>query len=121
MHIWILSGNSIIVPTPDIEAGMGVFCRHNFLFKAFDDGNLSNILLRYPHMDNKESINTQKKLGNRLKAARKKAGLTQAQVATQAGVNLNFYARLERGEVNVSFERLENILKALGVKALPID
>jgi DNA-binding XRE family transcriptional regulator len=95
--------------------------KHNFLLVTNCNGILGKVLLRYPHMDNKESLNTQKKLGVRLKAARLKTKLTQAQVATQAGVNLNFYARLERGEVNVSFERLENILKALGVKSLPID
>ena len=72
-------------------------------------------------MDNKESLNSQKSLGSKLKVARLKAKLTQAQVATTAGININFYARLERGEVNVTFERLENILKALGIKLRDID
>jgi transcriptional regulator with XRE-family HTH domain len=62
-----------------------------------------------------------KRLGTVLKKARIEATLTQAQVATQAGVHINFYARLERGEVTVSYERLENILKVLKISSLKID
>ena len=69
-----------------------------------------------------EKVNlTHKKLGAKLKTARTNAKLTQAQVATKAGVHVNFYARLERGEVDVSYERLEGILKALGISSLKID
>ena len=62
-----------------------------------------------------------KKLGVMLKKSRLDVKLTQAQVAAQSGVHVNFYARLERGEVDVSYERLERILKTLGVESLKID
>lgn len=58
-------------------------------------------LLYYQHMASKKSDSTRKELGNKLKEARKKVGLTQAEVAE---VNTNYYARIERGEENPSFE-----------------
>jgi transcriptional regulator with XRE-family HTH domain len=61
-----------------------------------------------------------KRLGVTLKKARTEMKLTQAQVATKAGVHVNFYARLERGEVDVTFDRLENILRVLKIKSLKI-
>ncbi|PIZ00492.1 transcriptional regulator [bacterium (Candidatus Howlettbacteria) CG_4_10_14_0_8_um_filter_40_9] len=68
-------------------------------------------------MKSKESI----KLGNRLKEAREKAGLSQSEVAEKAGINTNYYAIVERGEKNVSFEKLQRILKALNIKSLDIS
>jgi transcriptional regulator with XRE-family HTH domain len=61
-----------------------------------------------------------KKLGERLKNAREKLGLTQAEVATKAGLNANYYAVVERGEGNLSFEKLQRIMKVLGIKSLEI-
>jgi len=61
-----------------------------------------------------------KKLGERLKNAREKLGLTQAEVATKAGLNANYYAVVERGEGNLSFEKLQRIMKVLGIKTLEI-
>ncbi len=62
-------------------------------------------------------------LGEKLKKARKKTGLTQEKVAEKAGIHVNFYARVERGEENPSFEVLNKIAKILKVKSsniLPI-
>lgn len=53
-----------------------------------------------------------------LKEARKKKGLTQTQVAKEAGMNTNYYAVIERGEVNTTFENIEKIAKVLGIKLL---
>ena len=50
--------------------------------------------------------------------ARKQASLTQVEVATQAGLSGNYYARIERGEENPSFEKLESIKDALNIKSL---
>jgi len=61
-----------------------------------------------------------KKLGERLKNAREKLGLTQAEVATKAGLNANYYAVVERGEGNLSFEKLQRIMKVLDIKSLDI-
>ena len=61
------------------------------------------------------------KLGELLTEAREKAKLTQAEVATKAGVHVNYYARIERGEENPTFEKLYPILKALGIKNLDLS
>lgn len=52
--------------------------------------------------------------------AREKAELTQAEVAERSGVHVNHYARIERGEENPSFEKLQAIMKALGIKSLDV-
>lgn len=57
-----------------------------------------------------------KELGLKLKQARIKAKLTQAQVAKAAEVNTNYYACIERGEVNPSLEKLIGVAKALNIK-----
>lgn len=46
-------------------------------------------------------MDSEKKLAKILKVARKKAKLTQAQVAVKAEIHTNYYARIERGEVNL--------------------
>lgn len=57
-------------------------------------------------------------IGQRLRAARTKRGLTQAEVAKKADTGTNYYAVIERGEANnISLEKLEKIVKALGVKS----
>jgi transcriptional regulator with XRE-family HTH domain len=71
-------------------------------------------------MASKKTDNTRKELGNKLKEARKKVGLTQAEVAEAAEVNTNYYARIERGEENPSFEKLNRIMKVLKMKTLSI-
>ena len=58
-----------------------------------------------------------KDLGNKLKGFREKAGLTQVQVAEPAGISVNYYARIERGEENPTYEVLHQIKKALKIKS----
>jgi DNA-binding XRE family transcriptional regulator len=77
-------------------------------------------LLRYAHMDNKEDKVVRAKLSVLLKEARESAGLTQAEVAKQAGVNANYYSVVERGEGNLSYVKLRRILKVLKIKSLDI-
>ena len=60
---------------------------------------------------------TDAKLGKNLKKARNSAHLTQVQVAEKVGINVNFYARIERGEVNASLETIKAILKVLKIKS----
>jgi transcriptional regulator with XRE-family HTH domain len=61
-------------------------------------------------------MGSQQQLGKNLKKLREKAKFTQGQVAEKADIHVNYYARIERGEENPSFEILENIAKALKVK-----
>ncbi|MBI3341715.1 helix-turn-helix transcriptional regulator [Candidatus Curtissbacteria bacterium] len=60
---------------------------------------------------------TNSQIGENLKKARLKVGLTQSGVAEKAGINVNHYARLERGEVTASLKTLKNLLKILKVKS----
>ncbi|KKR16713.1 MAG: HTH-type transcriptional regulator SinR [Candidatus Daviesbacteria bacterium GW2011_GWA2_39_33] len=53
------------------------------------------------------------------KEAREKKGFTQADVAKKAGLkSTNYYAVIERGEVNTSYENIEKIAEVLGIKLL---
>lgn len=52
-------------------------------------------------------------IGNRLLAARKKSGLTQAETAELAGVSDRAYADIERGGVNMRLETFLRICQAL--------
>lgn len=56
-------------------------------------------------------------IGNKLHTARKKLGLRQKDVAKQAGISVNYYARIERDEENPTIETLERVLKALKLKS----
>ncbi|KKR28707.1 MAG: DNA-binding protein [candidate division CPR2 bacterium GW2011_GWD2_39_7] len=61
-----------------------------------------------------------KELGEKIKKAREKAGLTQSEVAAAADINVSYYAQIERGEVNPSFEKLHSITKVLKLKSFDI-
>lgn len=63
-----------------------------------------------------------KELGNKLKVAREKAKLTQAEVAEKTDMTVNYYAMIERGEVNLTYDKLRKLLKLLKMKPseLPI-
>lgn len=50
------------------------------------------------------------------KEAREKAGLTQAEVAKKAGIHVNYYARVERGEPEARGDIFNKIAKALNLK-----
>lgn len=65
-------------------------------------------------------MGTSEQIGKKVKEIREKANLTQAQVADKAGIHVNYFARLERGEVNPSAEILKSIAKALNVTSSDI-
>ncbi|KKQ72374.1 MAG: Helix-turn-helix domain protein [Berkelbacteria bacterium GW2011_GWB1_38_5] len=67
---------------------------------------------------NKDKENIFKNLGGKLKRVREEAKLTQAEVAERAGIHVNYYARIERGEENPTYEKLESIKKALKIDSL---
>lgn len=57
-----------------------------------------------------------KAFGDRVREAREKLELTQEQVAKKAKMTVNYYAMIERGEVNPSFEKIKSIAKVLKLK-----
>ena len=59
-------------------------------------------------------------IGRQLQRARRHKGFTQAEVARHAETNVNYYAKLERGEAVPSLKMLEKIIKALGAKSSDI-
>lgn len=61
-----------------------------------------------------------KNIGNKFKEAREAAKLLQSEVAQEAGINTNYYAQIERGEVNLSHIKLQRIAKALNIKSIDI-
>lgn len=56
-------------------------------------------------------------LGQRIKEARIKAGLTQSNLAEKADVSTNHISAIERGISDTKTEHLANIAQALGVSA----
>ncbi len=56
-----------------------------------------------------------KRLGNRIRELRTRAGLTQAQLADRVDVSHEFMSRLERGLKAPSLATIEKIAKALGI------
>jgi transcriptional regulator with XRE-family HTH domain len=63
---------------------------------------------------------TSQLIAARLKSARLQKGLTQVELAQKAGINDNYYAKIERSDLKPSVETLEKIIKALGVKSSEI-
>lgn len=57
-----------------------------------------------------------KQLGKNLKKARLGTKMTQLEVAEKAGITVNYYAMIERGEVNPSLEKMRSIAKVLKLK-----
>lgn len=54
-------------------------------------------------------------IGTRVKDARKKAGLTQVELATAAGMSRSYLADVEGGRYNPSVKKLVSIAAACGV------
>jgi len=57
-----------------------------------------------------------KDLPNKLKQAREKLGLTQVEVAEKAGINVNGYAKIERGETQPKLETVKKLMSVLKIK-----
>ena len=52
-------------------------------------------------------------VGHMIKAYRKKAGLTQKQLASRSGLAQSYISNLERGTFNICLKQLERVLDAL--------
>lgn len=59
-------------------------------------------------------------IGKKIKRIRKEKGLSQTEVAVDAGLDSSYYSKIERGEVNPSLKKLYKIIKALGAKSSDI-
>ena len=67
-----------------------------------------------------QSEQLRKELGEKLRKVREDARLTQQQVADIADMHVNYYARIERGEENPTYDKLQSIKKALKIKSLGV-
>lgn len=61
-----------------------------------------------------------KQIGSNIKKAREQKGLTQEEVAKEAGMSSNYFAKIERGEPGAAPEKIYAIIKALKVEASEI-
>lgn len=70
-----------------------------------------------PHVPQADDLRQQRRIvfGQRLRALRVAAGLTQEQVAIAAGLDRAFYVDLENARHSVLVDRLYDIADALGV------
>lgn len=66
-------------------------------------------------------MGSKEEIAEKLKRARKELRLTQVEVAEKAKVSVNYYARIERGEVTPSLETLKEIMAILKIKTLKIS
>ena len=56
------------------------------------------------------------KVGRKIKEYRRKRGLTQEQLAFEAGLHRAYIGQIERGEKNIGLQNLEKIAMALGIE-----
>lgn len=54
-------------------------------------------------------------LGSRIRAARKRCGLTQQELADQAGLSVKTIQDIEKGRKNATYETLSQLIDRLGV------
>ncbi|MBI3485734.1 helix-turn-helix domain-containing protein [Candidatus Daviesbacteria bacterium] len=59
-------------------------------------------------------------IARKLKSAREQLNLTQEEVAQKAKISVNYYARIERGELMPAFKKLQDLQKILKIKALKL-
>ena len=64
---------------------------------------------------------TRDRIGLRIMALRKLAGLTQEQLSERAGLQRSHIAKIERGKYAVTFETIQAIAEALGMTVDIID
>jgi len=69
-------------------------------------------------MTDKQDERARKELGEKLKKARETANLTQLEVANKTAMTANYYAMVERGEANPSFDKLRKLFKLLNIKSV---
>lgn len=78
-------------------------------------GHDANWDMRRKHTE--EDIQFLRAFGERVRILRENAGLTQADLETDAKMSKNQIGRIERGEISTSITNLNLIAKALNLKA----
>lgn len=73
-------------------------------------------MLYYTDMTSQKDNKYLKELSKKLTEAREKLGLTQKQVADKAGMDVTYYSRIERGEINTKGDKLLKLSEVLKVK-----
>jgi transcriptional regulator with XRE-family HTH domain len=66
---------------------------------------------------NKSDSPLRRALANTLRELRAERGLSQEQLADEAGLHRTFVGAVERGERNISIDNIGKLAKALGVPA----
>ncbi len=66
-------------------------------------------------MISKQEKKNRKELGDKLRQTREKMDFTQAEVAEKTGITVNYYAMIERGEVNPSLSKVRKLLNVLKI------
>ena len=56
-------------------------------------------------------------IGQNIRTIRELKNLTQVYVARRMGISANAYSKIERGQTNISTERLQQVATALGTTA----
>lgn len=67
--------------------------------------------------DPERTANRRRELGQQLRVHRHAAGLTQEQLAINAGLDRSFYVDVENGHHSLTVDRLFAIADALGISA----
>ncbi len=65
-----------------------------------------------------EEMNLTQKIGNKLRLLRTEKGLRQEDMAEKLNLSVSAYAKLERGETDITLSRIEQIAGYYGLKAL---
>ncbi len=71
-------------------------------------------------MGTDNSLKMNQTIGEQFKAAREKLHLTQLEVAEKAEISTNYYAQMERDEVNPSVEKVREVKEVLKIKEIKI-
>ena len=72
-------------------------------------------------MTDEQKQATRERIGKRIAALRKLAGLSQEQLAERAGLQRTHVSRIEAGKYAVTFETIQAIAEALGMTVDIID
>lgn len=72
-------------------------------------------------MTDEQKQQTRDRIGLRIMALRKLAGLTQEQLSERAGLQRSHITKIERGKYAVTFETIQTIAEALGMTVDIID
>ena len=71
-------------------------------------------------MINRDKKIVRAEIGEKLRATREKLRLTQLQVAEATGMTMSYYAQIERGKVNPSLDKLQDIARILKIETIKI-